>query len=119
MAEELIRIGVAGLGYWGPNLARNFAGGPAASCAGLRRVRGSSRAGRAQFPERAWRAHLQELLDDPELDAVVLATPVPTHADMRGESAGGRQALLRREAARAVGRRRRAAVAGRRAGRKS
>ena len=45
---------------------------------------------------------------DPTLDAVVLATPVPTHADARRPRPRGGQALLRREAARAVGRRRRA-----------
>ncbi len=25
MSDEPFRVGVAGLGYWGPNLARNFA----------------------------------------------------------------------------------------------
>ena len=82
MAEELIRIGVAGLGYWGPNLARNFAGLP--DCE-LRWVCDESEAAREraalQFPGARVASDLQELLDDPELDAVVLATPVPSHAD--------------------------------------
>jgi predicted dehydrogenase len=77
------RIAVAGLGYWGPNLARNFAGLPdsevrwlcdpdeealarAAPALGVARTTGS----------------LDEVLADPEVDAVVLATPVPTHADL-------------------------------------
>ncbi len=82
MAEELIRIGVAGLGYWGPNLARNFAGLP--DCE-LRWICDESEAAREraalQFPGARVASDLQELLDDPELDAVVLATPVPSHAD--------------------------------------
>ncbi len=82
MAENVIRIGVAGLGYWGPNLARNFAGLP--DCE-LRWVCDASEPARdraaLQFPGARVTADLQELLDDPELDAVVLATPVPDHAD--------------------------------------
>jgi predicted dehydrogenase len=82
MAEDLIRIGVAGLGYWGPNLARNFAGLP--DCE-LRWVCDESESAREraalQFPGARVTADLRELLDDPELDAVVLATPVPDHAD--------------------------------------
>jgi predicted dehydrogenase len=78
-----VRIGVAGLGYWGPNLARNFA---QLAGAELRWCCDASEAAR----ERARLAHpgvqvtaeLQDLLDDPELDAIVLATPVPTHAEL-------------------------------------
>jgi len=82
MAEDLIRVGVAGLGYWGPNLARNFSGLPGCE---LRWVCDASEAARGraalQFPGARAAVDLQELLDDPELDAVVLATPVPSHAD--------------------------------------
>ena len=82
MPEDLIRVGVAGLGYWGPNLARNFAGLP--NCE-LRWVCDASEAAREraalQFPGARIAEDLQELLDDPELDAVALATPVPSHAD--------------------------------------
>jgi predicted dehydrogenase len=82
MTDDLISVGVAGLGYWGPNLARNFAGLP--DCE-LRWVCDASEAAREraalQFPGARIAEDLQELLDDPELDAVVLATPVPSHAD--------------------------------------
>jgi predicted dehydrogenase len=78
-----LRIGVAGLGYWGPNLARNFAALPGceltwlcdASEAALARV-GASFAGVRRT------ADLGDLLADDALDAVVLATPVPTHAPL-------------------------------------
>ena len=67
-----LRVGVAGLGYWGPNLARNFAD-LARIRAGLvlRSVAGGPGAGRAAFPGRArHRRSRSELLADPALDAV-------------------------------------------------
>ena len=60
------------------------------------------------FPGARICAELDELLADPSLDAVALATPVPSHAELAVERAGGRQALLRGEAAGPVGGRRRA-----------
>jgi predicted dehydrogenase len=76
-----VRLGVAGLGYWGPNLARNFDAVPGcelawvcdADPAAVRHVA-------ARFPGVRSTTALDDLLDDAELDAVVLATPVPTHA---------------------------------------
>jgi predicted dehydrogenase len=80
---EPIRVGVAGLGYWGPNLARNFAMIPGCELTWLCDASEPARAklGRAH-PSARTTPELQELLDDPELDAVVLATPVPTHAEL-------------------------------------
>jgi len=78
-----IRIGVAGLGYWGPNLARNFAALPDCELAWLCDADPDTlaRAGTA-LPGARRTAALDDLLDDPALDAVVLATPVPTHASL-------------------------------------
>jgi predicted dehydrogenase len=76
-----VRVGVVGLGYWGPNLARNFANLPGAElawcCDGRREARERLAAvqRQARFTD-----DLDDLLTDPDLDAVVLATPVPTHA---------------------------------------
>ena len=83
MSSRPVRIGVAGLGYWGPNLARNFdsiAGSELAWCCdssdeALARIA-------ERFPGMRLTAELDELLGDPELDAVVLATPVPTHGEL-------------------------------------
>ncbi|HXA55329.1 MAG TPA: Gfo/Idh/MocA family oxidoreductase [Solirubrobacteraceae bacterium] len=78
-----IRVGVAGLGYWGPNLARNLASIPGCElrwlCDPSEQARG--RAAR-QFPGTRTTADIDDLLGDGELDAVVLATPVPTHAEL-------------------------------------
>jgi predicted dehydrogenase len=75
------RIGVVGLGYWGPNLARNFDRLPDAELAWLcdESDEARERFGRA-FPAARTTAVIDELLGDESLDAVALATPVPTHA---------------------------------------
>ena len=76
-----LRIGVAGLGYWGPNLARNFAALPGCELAWCCDASEAARERwRPSFPATRFTADLGELLADDDLDAVVLATPVPTHA---------------------------------------
>ena len=84
-----MRVGLAGLGYWGPNLARNFD-----ELADLVWLCDLAETNRAAFASRYPGARItwdfDELLADPELDAVVVATPVPTHFDLtrRALSAG-------------------------------
>src|ERR1700744_543452 len=80
---QTIRIGVAGLGYWGPNLARNFAALPGCELAWCCDESEATRARLAvQFPGARLTGSIDDLLGDPELDAIALATPVPTHADL-------------------------------------
>jgi predicted dehydrogenase len=71
------------MGYWGPNLARNFAAIPGCElawcCDGDAAAR--ERAA-ARFPLAAVAEDLDELLADPLLNAVALATPVPSHAEL-------------------------------------
>ena len=76
-------MGVVGLGYWGPNLARNFDRLPDADLAWLCDESGDAleRFGRA-FPSARTTTSLDDLLGDDSLDAVALATPVPTHAEL-------------------------------------
>jgi predicted dehydrogenase len=76
-----IRIGQAGLGYWGPNLARNF--DELAELVWLCDLSEENRARFAtRYPSARMAADFDELLADPELDAVVVATPVVTHYDL-------------------------------------
>jgi predicted dehydrogenase len=78
-----VRVGVVGLGYWGPNLARNFEQLPGAELAWL--CDGSQDAldrWSARFPGVRATTEMGELLADDALDAVVVATPVPTHAGL-------------------------------------
>jgi predicted dehydrogenase len=78
-----VRIGVVGLGYWGPNLARNFAAIDGCELAWLCDASAEAREKLApSFPSARATGDLDDLLSDPQLDAVVLATPVPTHATL-------------------------------------
>jgi len=78
-----IRVGVVGLGYWGPNLARNLAAIPGCELAWICDADEQARAKMApSFPAARATGELHDLLSDEELDAVVLATPVPTHAGL-------------------------------------
>jgi len=77
------RIGVVGLGYWGPNLARNFDRLPDAELAWICDASAQARSRWARaFPRARAAAELDELLADGALDAVAVATHVPTHAEL-------------------------------------
>jgi predicted dehydrogenase len=82
-----ISIGVVGLGYWGPNLARNFDALAESELAWIcdgfpaQLERMASR-----FPGVRTTSDIEELLADPALDAVAIATPVPTHAPLARRS---------------------------------
>ncbi len=76
-------VGVVGLGYWGPNLARNFDRLPDAELTWLcdASEEALARWG-AAFPSARTTSSIDDLLADDALDAVVVATPVPTHAEL-------------------------------------
>ncbi len=81
--QATVRVGVVGLGYWGPNLARNFAAIPGCELTWLCDADESKHAElERSFPAARATAKLADLLGDERLDAVVLATPVPTHAEL-------------------------------------
>jgi predicted dehydrogenase len=83
MSERPLRIAVAGLGYWGPNLARNFAAIDGCELAWCCDPSDSARERIApRFPQARFTGDLDEVLADPGLDAVALATPVPSHAEL-------------------------------------
>jgi predicted dehydrogenase len=73
-----VRVGQAGLGHWGKNLVRNFD-----ELAELTWICEADEARRAEFGSRYPNARVtgsfEEMLADDDLQAVVIATPVPTH----------------------------------------
>ena len=87
-------IGVAGLGHWGPNLARNFddIGVLSALCDVDPELR--EQFGR-RYPNARLYADFDELLADDGLDGIVIATPVPTHHELAQRAlAAGRHVLV-------------------------
>jgi predicted dehydrogenase len=76
----MIRLGVIGYGYWGPNVVRNFAAQPDCRVAAICDGDASARA-RAQREHPAARIveSATEVLSSPEIDAVAIVTPVSSH----------------------------------------
>ena len=83
MSTDSVRVGVVGLGYWGPNIARNFAAIP--GCELVWCCDGSADAlNRAAelFPDVGLTDDIGQLLSDESLDAVAISTPVSSHAEL-------------------------------------
>jgi predicted dehydrogenase len=78
-----IGVGVIGYGYWGPNLVRNFLEVQDASVVAVSDQR-PERLGIAarRYPGIKTASHLRDLLHDPAVDAVVIATPVDSHYEL-------------------------------------
>jgi protoporphyrinogen oxidase/predicted dehydrogenase len=80
---DRVRIGVVGLGYWGPNLARNLADSSAFDLAYLCDSRqGALDASAGRYPGVRGTTRFDELLRDDEVEAIALATPVSTHHEL-------------------------------------
>jgi predicted dehydrogenase len=82
-SEGPLRVAVAGMGYWGPNIARNFAALPDAQLVWCCDSSEDARERVGPLPAAVrFTTDLDEVLADPAVDAVALATPVPTHAPL-------------------------------------
>jgi predicted dehydrogenase len=82
VSDAALTVGIVGLGYWGPNLARNFDALPGIELRWCCDERADARERfTRQFRSARFTDRVEDLLADPELDAVVLATPVPSHAE--------------------------------------
>ena len=77
---DKIGVGIVGYGYWGPNLVRNFYSSPDAKVVGV--CDGNSERltkVKRTFPGVPLYSDFDEMLQNTELDAISLATPVDTH----------------------------------------
>ena len=75
------RIASVGCGYWGKNLCRNFH-----DLSALVRVIDATESGQAQArliaPGIEVSSHIKDALNDPQINAIALATPAETHAEL-------------------------------------
>jgi len=79
----VIGIGVIGYGYWGPNLVRNFYETPDCEVVAVSDLREKQLARvRSRYPTIGTTTDYRDLLNNPRIDAVVVATPVHTHFDL-------------------------------------
>jgi predicted dehydrogenase len=77
---EPVRTGVVGLGYWGPNLIRNLHELEAADLKWVCDLDDARLAGiQRRYPSVRATKSFDEMLDDPSLEAIAIATPVSTH----------------------------------------
>ena len=82
-SDSVLKVGVIGYGYWGPNIVRNFHAQERSrvvavcdqSAKSLERVRHA-------FPDMRTTRDCRELLTSPDIDAVAVVTPVWTHFEL-------------------------------------
>lgn len=83
----MLNIGVIGCGYWGPNLVRNLVESRRCDrivCCDLNEQRLERIL--ARYPGLAGTPTYGEILQDEDIHAVVIATPVSTHGPLAGEA---------------------------------
>lgn len=79
----MIRIGVIGYGYWGPNIVRNFVEAPGAQVVGVSDLRPDRlKLVQTRHPGALVTQNHRELIESPDVDAIAIATPVSTHYEL-------------------------------------
>jgi predicted dehydrogenase len=85
----MIKIGVIGCGYWGPNIIRNFNALQNCQVAGVCDANPASLKKTAKLaPNAATFTQATDLINSPDIDAIAVVTPVSTHFNL------AKQALL-------------------------
>ncbi len=85
--SPLVRVGVIGYGYWGPNIVRNFVEAPGSQVVAVsdRHPQRIAQA-RTRYPSATVTTDCNALFGDPAIDAVAIVTPVSTHFDLAMEA---------------------------------
>ena len=81
--ELMINIAIVGYGYWGPNLVRNFNAIGGCSVKWVSDLRQDRLTALSRlYPNIKTTSDIEDLYNDDDLSAIVIATPVHTHFDM-------------------------------------
>lgn len=80
----MLRIGVIGYGYWGPNIVRNFSSANGSSVTMVCDMNTQTLKNKVKkaYPHVKTTTEIDELIKDPEVDAVAIVTPVFTHFEV-------------------------------------
>ena len=81
--KPVVRVAIVGYGYWGPNLVRNIQDLEQSQVAAIadidvHRLQKVSK----KFPSICLTSDCRDVFNNPEIDAVIIATPVSTHFDL-------------------------------------
>jgi predicted dehydrogenase len=83
MPNDFVGVAVVGYGYWGPNLARNFAETEAAQLVAICDMQPAKLAvAKRRHPAASMTPEFHDLLTDTRIDAIAIATPVQTHYEL-------------------------------------
>ena len=77
--KKRLKIGVVGMGYWGPNLARNFNGLPDCHLKAVCDLSKETGYLQSLYPSVQAESDFNALVSDPDLDAIAIATSVKSH----------------------------------------
>lgn len=94
--EDQLTVGLIGYGYWGPNLLRNYNEMPDVRVKWLcDRDRTRHAKAKARYPGLQTTQRAEDLFADPEVDAVLIATPISTHFQLaRGALEAGKHVFV-------------------------
>jgi predicted dehydrogenase len=91
----VIRIGVVGYGYWGPNLVRNFAVNRRFQVVAVAEPRADARETLSRnYPGIVALKDAPDLMSRADIDAVVISTPVATHYELAALALRNRKHVL-------------------------
>ncbi|HVV00991.1 MAG TPA: Gfo/Idh/MocA family oxidoreductase, partial [Verrucomicrobiae bacterium] len=103
-SKKIVRVGVVGCGYWGPNLVRNLKQNAECDLAVLCDLSDDRlRHMRRLYPDLQTTGRFEDLLENPELDAIVVATPARFHFEMaKAALYAGKHVFIEKPMARTV-----------------
>ena len=83
----MIKVGIIGYGYWGPNLVRNFMNVEGCTVThicdlDIKKLETAKK----KYPSINTTNSIDQIFENSEIDAIVIATPVSTHYDLASKS---------------------------------